>query len=74
MVWVTRNKKDIIATNEGRVISIELPQLYIVNAYVPNSGQTLQRLNYRLTKWDKAFGTYLKSLEKVQTPFFLLAI
>ena len=59
-----KNKKDSIATNEGRVISTELPQLYIVNAYVPNSGQTLQRLSYRLTKWDKAFGTYLKSLEK----------
>ncbi len=59
-----KNKKDNIATCEGRVIALELPQVYIVNAYVPNSGQKLQRLDYRLNTWDISFGKYLKSLEK----------
>ena len=51
-----KNKKDNIATCEGRVIALELPQVYIVNAYVPNSGQKLQRLDYRLNTWDISFG------------------
>lgn len=48
---------------EGRVICIEYPQFYLVNVYVPNSGQGLVRLNYR-QQWDADFLKYLKNLEK----------
>jgi len=47
---------------EGRVICAEYPSFYLVNVYVPNSGQELARLPYR-QKWDAAFLKYLKTLE-----------
>jgi len=49
--------------NEGRVITLELEKFYLVNVYVPNSGNGLVRLSYRKT-WDKDFLKYLKKLEK----------
>eukprot|EP00803_Ostreobium_quekettii_P001739 evm.model.scf_239.4 EVM.evm.TU.scf_239.4 scf_239:92113-94459(+) len=48
---------------EGRVITAELEDLYVVNAYVPNSGAKLERLEYRVTSWDTQFSAYLKGLE-----------
>jgi exodeoxyribonuclease-3 len=47
---------------EGRVITIEYDTFYLVNAYVPNSGQELKRLGYR-EKWDSDFREYLKKLD-----------
>lgn len=38
-------------SGEGRTIMIELDNLYIVACYVPNSGQILERLNYRTQEW-----------------------
>lgn len=49
--------------NEGRVITVEYPDVYIVNVYVPTSGIGLKRLDFRLG-WDVAFGKYVKSLNK----------
>jgi exodeoxyribonuclease-3 len=49
--------------NEGRVISIELPDFHLVNVYTPNAQEELKRLPYRL-KWDDAFRQHLKKLEK----------
>lgn len=49
--------------HEGRVICTEYPTFYLVNVYVPNSGQQLDRLSYRKT-WDEDFLKYLKNLEK----------
>ena len=51
--------------NEGRVICAEYANFYLVNVYVPNSGQQLDRLDYRKT-WDADFLKYLKELEKVK--------
>ena len=51
--------------NEGRVICTEYPFFYLVNVYVPNSGQQLVRLNYR-KQWDIDFLKYLKHLEKTK--------
>jgi exodeoxyribonuclease-3 len=51
--------------NEGRVICTEYPAFYLVNVYVPNSGQQLDRLSYR-KKWDSDFLKYLKQLEKTK--------
>ena len=48
---------------EGRVLCAEYENFYLVNVYVPNSGQKLDRLDYR-KEWDKDFLAYLKKLEK----------
>lgn len=48
---------------EGRVITAEYQDFFLVTVYVPNSGQQLARLGYRKT-WDEAFRDYLKGLEK----------
>lgn len=49
--------------DEGRVITLEYPEFYLVTVYVPTSGDGLMRLDYRLA-WDEAFGNHLKSLDK----------
>jgi exodeoxyribonuclease-3 len=51
--------------NEGRVISVELPDFHLVNVYTPNAQEELKRLPYRL-KWDEAFRLHLKKLEKTK--------
>lgn len=65
-------KKPIKVTNgigkkehdkEGRVITAEFPNFYLVNIYVPNSGRGLVRLKYRM-KWDNDLKNYLKNLQK----------
>lgn len=48
---------------EGRVLCAEYDKFFLVNVYVPNSGSALKRLDYRQS-WDKAFFTYLKTLEQ----------
>jgi exodeoxyribonuclease-3 len=48
---------------EGRIICAEYENFFLVNVYVPNSGQNLERLSYR-KKWDEDFLKYLKNLEK----------
>lgn len=49
--------------NEGRVITAEFSDYFLVTVYTPNSGSELLRLNYR-QQWDKAFLVFLKQLEK----------
>lgn len=50
---------------EGRVITLEFNNFYLVHVYTPNSGQQkLQRLEYRVETWDKRFLKYIKSLDK----------
>lgn len=48
---------------EGRVLCLEYDSFFLVNVYVPNSGNDLRRLAYR-QRWDLAFFSYLKQLEK----------
>jgi len=48
--------------NEGRVITCEFDDFYLVNVYTPNSGRGIGRLEYR-QEWDKAFLRYVLSLE-----------
>ncbi|XP_028413456.1 exodeoxyribonuclease-like isoform X1 [Dendronephthya gigantea] len=50
---------------EGRVITAEYEQFFLVTSYIPNSGQGLKRLDYRQT-WDKAFRDYLKKLDNTK--------
>lgn len=47
---------------EGRVITAEYEDFFLVNVYVPNSQRELTRLAYR-QEWDRDFLDYLKSLE-----------
>lgn len=50
---------------EGRVICAEFDAFYLVNVYVPNSGQKLVRLDYR-KQWDADFLNYLQSLKQTK--------
>jgi exodeoxyribonuclease-3 len=50
--------------DEGRVITIELEKYYLVHVYTPNSGQALERLEWRTKIWDKAFKKYIKELQE----------
>jgi exodeoxyribonuclease-3 len=49
--------------DQGRTITAEFPDYWLVNTYVPNSGSELAKLDYRKS-WDLALLDYLKSLEK----------
>ena len=47
---------------EGRIVTAEFEDFFVVNGYIPNSGQGLKRLDYRKT-WDRDMLSFLKSLE-----------
>ncbi|CAM0883211.1 unnamed protein product [Alopecurus aequalis] len=49
---------------EGRVVTVEFDDFYLLTAYVPNAGDGLKRLTYRVTEWDPCLGNYMKELEK----------
>lgn len=48
---------------EGRLITLEYDNFYLINIYVPNVKRDLSRLNYRM-KWEEDFLIYIKELEK----------
>ena len=48
--------------HEGRVITLEMPDFYLVTVYTPNSQDGLKRLDYRMT-WERDFQHYLKELD-----------
>jgi exodeoxyribonuclease-3 len=50
---------------EGRVITVEFADYYLVNVYVPNAQHELVRLPYRQS-WDRDFLAYLQTLEKAK--------
>ena len=47
---------------EGRVITLEYPEFYMITCYTPNSQNELARLDYRMT-WEDAFRAYLLELD-----------
>ena len=49
--------------HEGRVIMAKLGKLTLINVYVPNSGEYLQRLDFRIDQWDEAFEHYLATIK-----------
>lgn len=49
---------------EGRTLTVETEKFYLVNTYVPNSGQKLDRLSWRTTTWDPTLLEYLNNLQK----------
>ena len=51
--------------NEGRVITLEFEEFYLVNCYTPNSGRELARLDYR-EHWEDEFRKYLNKIDKTK--------
>lgn len=50
---------------EGRIITLEFEQFYLVNVYTPNSQRGLMRLEYR-SKWENDFRDYLTKLDAIK--------
>ncbi len=48
--------------HEGRIITLEMPDFYLVTVYTPNSQDGLRRLDYRM-QWEDDFRHFLKSLD-----------
>ncbi len=55
--------------HEGRVITLEYPEFYVITVYTPNSQEGLARLDYRM-KWEEDFLSYLKGLEQTKPVIF----
>ena len=51
--------------HEGRVITVEMPDFYLVCVYTPNSQDELARLDYRM-KWEDDFRNYLLKLDSLK--------
>ncbi len=54
---------------EGRLITLEFPEFYLVTVYTPNSQNELARLDYRM-RWEEDFLIYLKKLEEKKPVIF----
>lgn len=52
--------------NEGRLITLEYDDFFLVTCYTPNSKQELLRLDYRMI-WEDAFRKYLNDLKKIKS-------
>lgn len=57
-------------TKEGRVISAEFDDFWVVTVYTPNSKGDLSRLNLRDKQWDPAFLEHIKTLEATKPVIF----
>lgn len=55
--------------HEGRVITLEYPEFFVVTVYTPNSQDGLARLSYRM-RWEDDFLAYLKKLEAKKPVIF----
>ena len=55
--------------DEGRVMTLEYDDFYLINVYTPNSKRDLSRLGYR-QEWDRDFLAYAKKLEKKKPVVF----
>ena len=48
---------------EGRVVTVEFDDFFLLTVYTPNAGRGLPRLDYRLQEWDPAFLKHIQDLE-----------
>ncbi|WPC21523.1 exodeoxyribonuclease III [Pediococcus inopinatus] len=55
--------------HEGRLITLEYPDFYMITSYTPNSQTKLKRLDYRMT-WDDAFRLYVEKLAQTKSVIF----
>ena len=51
--------------NEGRMITLEFEDFYLINVYTPNSQRGLARLDYRMA-WEDDFREYVKALDSIK--------
>ncbi len=58
------------ANTEGRVITAEYQDFFLVNVYTPNAKQDLSRVELRHKQWDTAFLEHLKNLESIKPVIF----
>ncbi len=58
------------SANEGRVLTAEFDQFFVVTVYTPNSKDDLSRIPLRHDHWDPAFLAYCKELEKTKPVVF----
>ena len=52
-----------IPDEEGRAITMEFDKFYLINTYVPNAGQKLERLDYKIKEWNPSFAAYINELK-----------
>lgn len=64
-----QDKKTPLDT-EGRVITLEFQEVYLVNVYTPNAQNELRRLPFRHQVWDPAFRQHLLALEQHKPVIF----
>eukprot|EP00871_Galdieria_phlegrea_P005211 jgi/Galph1/5691/GphlegSOOS_G4388.1 len=62
---IKRDFKGVYSAHEksGRLIVAEYHPFYVVNVYVPNSGENLKNLDYRTNIWDRDFRCYINQLQ-----------
>ena len=58
------------SASEGRVITAEYPEFFVVTVYTPNAKEDLSRIPLRHEHWDPAFLAHCKSLEAVKPVIF----
>ena len=68
-IKVTRGIGIAAHDHEGRVLTTEHNDFFLVNVYVPNAQRSLARLPYR-QEWDRDFLAYLKKLERRKPVIF----
>ena len=56
--------------DEGRIITLEFENFYLITVYTPNAKRDLSRLDYRSKEWDIDFLKFLKKLEKIKPIIF----
>lgn len=66
-VWSKKKPIEVIyglneLDNEGRLITLEFEDFYLIHVYTPNSGEALARLKYRVDTWDNEFRLFIKKL------------
>lgn len=62
---VTYDFGEDVHRHEGRIITAEYPEFYLVCCYTPNSQDELKRLSYRM-EWEDALREYLCQLDKIK--------
>jgi len=61
-----------VQVDEGRAVTVEFRDFFVLATYVPNAGQKLERLTYRTQDWDSDLRKYLQALESLGKPVIWL--
>lgn len=66
---VTYGVGDAETEDEGRIVTLEFPEFYLVNVYAPNAQRDLARLPFRL-EWERKMRKYLTELKSIKSVIF----